>query len=121
MTYIKMRYSIESRIYVKGCGLLSFAKNMGTHLNNKDNQKLLDGAKKFTTDAIKTASKKAIQKAAETTGELTGNKIADKITSASKSSNKLYSQNNLDETDTSKERYISPKKRQQLIDELRLT
>ena len=30
---IKMRYSIEprDRIYVKGYGFLSFAKNMGTH------------------------------------------------------------------------------------------
>ena len=32
-----MRYSVESkdRIYVKGYGFLSFAKNIGTHLNNK--------------------------------------------------------------------------------------
>ena len=33
---------------------------------------------------------------------------------------KLHSQNNLDETDILKERYISPEKRQQIIDELRL-
>ena len=59
-----MRYSIElrDRIYVKGYGLLSFAKNMGTHLSNKYSQKLLDTAKKYTTDAIKTSSKRAIQK-----------------------------------------------------------
>ena len=32
---IKMRYSIESRdrIYIKGYGFLSFAKNMGQHAN----------------------------------------------------------------------------------------
>ena len=32
-----MHYSIEprGRIYVKGYGLLSFAKNMDTHLSNK--------------------------------------------------------------------------------------
>ena len=87
-----MRYSIESkdRIYVKGYGLLSFAKNMGTHatkvaknLSNKYSQKLLDTAKKSTTDAVKAISKRAIQKTAETTGDLIGNKIANKITSVS--------------------------------------
>ena len=43
---------------------LSFAKNMGKSLSNKYSQKLLDSAKKSTTDAIKTASKRAIQKTA---------------------------------------------------------
>ena len=81
-----MRYSIEprDRIYVKGFGFLSFAKDMGKSLNNKYGQKLLDGAKKSTTDAIKTASKRAIQKTAEATVNLIGNIIADKITSVSK-------------------------------------
>ena len=81
-----MRYSIEprDRIYVKGYGFLSFAKN----LSNKYSQKLIDTAKKSTTDAIKTASKRAIQKTAEATVDLIGNKIADKITSISKTSNK---------------------------------
>ena len=52
-----MRYSIEprNRIYVKGYGLLSFAKNMGKSLSNKyDQKKLLNSAEKSTTDAIKT-------------------------------------------------------------------
>ena len=81
-----MRYSIEprNRIYVKGYGFLSFAKNTGKSLSNKYGQKLFDSAKKSTTDAIKTASKRAIQKTAEATGDLIGNKIADKITSVSK-------------------------------------
>ena len=58
-----MRYSIEPRdIYVKRYGFLSFTKNMGKSLSNKYGQKLLDSAKKSTTDAIKTASKRAIQK-----------------------------------------------------------
>ena len=59
-----MRYSIgpKDRIYVKGYGFLSFAKNMGKNLSNKYRQKLLGSAKKSTTDAIKTASKRAIQK-----------------------------------------------------------
>ena len=56
---------------------------MGKNLSNKYGLKLLDSAKKSTTDAIKTASKRAIQKTAETTGDLNGNKIADKITSGS--------------------------------------
>ena len=35
-------------------------KNMGNNLSNKYGQKLLDGAEKSTTDAIKIASKRAI-------------------------------------------------------------
>ena len=50
-----MRDSIErrDRIYVRGYGFLSFARNMGRNLNNKYGQKVLDSAKKSTTDAIK--------------------------------------------------------------------
>ena len=64
MKIIKMRYSIEprDRIYVKGYGFLSFAKNMGKSLSNKYDQQSLDCAEKSTADAIKTASEKAIQK-----------------------------------------------------------
>ena len=112
-----MRYSIEprNRIYVKGYGFLSFAKNMGKILSNKYGQKLLDSAKKSTTDVIKSASKRAIQKTAEAAGDLIGNKIADKITSVSKKSAKELTN---DETATLKKRYISPEERQH--NELRL-
>ena len=57
-----MRYSIEprDRIYVKGYGFLSFAKNMGKSLSNKYGQKLVDSSKKSTADPTKTASKRAI-------------------------------------------------------------
>ena len=81
-----MRYSMEprDRIYAKGYGFLSFAKNMGKGLSNKYGQKPFDSAKTSTKDAINTASKRAIQKTAEATGDLIGKKIADKITSASK-------------------------------------
>ena len=90
---------------------------MGKSLSNKYGQKLFDSAKKSTTDAIKTASKRAIQKTAEATGDLIGNKIADKITSVSKKP----SNNNDDvELTTHKKRYISPEERQQIINELRL-
>ena len=59
-----MRYSVEPRVrvYVKGYGFLSFAKNMGKHLSDIYSQKLYDTAKKSTTDAIKTASERAIKK-----------------------------------------------------------
>ena len=61
-----MRYSTEPRdgTHVKGYGFLSFAKNMDKNVSNKYRQKLLDSAKKSTTNAIKTASKRAIQKTA---------------------------------------------------------
>ena len=125
-----MRYLIEprDRIYVKRYGFVCFAKNMGKSLINKYFQKLLDSAKKSTTDVIKTTSKTAIQKTAEATGYLIGNKITDKITSVSKKpAMELLSKelpNNNNETDaeitTHKKRYISPEERQQIIDELRL-
>ena len=53
---------------------------MGKNVGNKYGQKLLDRAKKSSTDAVKTASKRAIQKTAKATGDLIGNKNADKIT-----------------------------------------
>ena len=122
-----MRYSIEprDRIYVTGYGFLSFAKNIGRHANkvaknlsNKYSQKLLDTAKKSTTDAIKTASKRGIQKTAEATCDSIGNKIADKIVSASKKSNKEVPKEDVEIT-TQKKRYISQEEREQIIDELR--
>ena len=58
-----MRYSIEpkERIYVKGYGVLSFAKIMDKNLSSKFGQKHLHSAKKFKTDAIKNDSKTAIE------------------------------------------------------------
>ena len=92
---------------------MSFAENMGTYLSNKYCETLLDSAKRSTTDAIKTASKRAIRKTAEGT-DLIGNKIADKITSVSKNNEAN------DESEVPKKRYISPEERQQIIDKLRL-
>ena len=98
---------------------------MSKSLSNKYGQKLLDSAKKSTTDAIKTASKRAIQKTAEATADLIGNKIADKITRVSKKKpTKELPDDEAKEEDveiaTPKKRYISPEERQQIIDELRL-
>ena len=98
-------------------------------LSNKYGPKLLDSAKKSTTDAVKTASKRAIQKTAEATGALIGNKTADKITSVSKKPNNNNDNNNNNNNNNNnedveitahKKRYISPEERQQIINELRL-
>ena len=87
---------------------MSFARK----LNNKYGKKLIDTATKAGIDATKNASKRVVQKTAEATGDLIGNKIADKITSIGKPKEK--------ETKEIEEIYISPEKRQQIIDDLRL-
>ena len=90
------RYSVQPRaiIFVKGYGFLSFAKNMSKNigkdisknLSGKCSQKLLDHAKQFATDVLKTASKRAIQKTTGATHDLICNKIADKIIKVPRSS-----------------------------------
>ena len=57
-----MCYSIEprERRYVKGYGILSFAKTIGRNLSNKYDQKVADTAKKSATDALKIDSKRVI-------------------------------------------------------------
>ena len=106
-----MRYSTESRFikYVKGYGFLSFARKF----SYKYGKKLIDTATKTEIDAAKTASKRVAQKTAEATGDLIGNKIADKITSIGEPKEK-------EKTKEIEEIYISPEKRQQIIDDLRL-
>ena len=91
-----MRYSTESkyRKYVKRYHFLSF----GRKFRDRYGKQLMDTATKTGIDAAKTASKRVVQKTAEATGDLIGNEIADKI----------------------KEIYIPPKKRQGIIDDLRL-
>ena len=128
-----MRYLIEprERRYVKGYGFMSFARNFGnkygkklmntaiktgTNFNSKYGKKLTDTAIKTGKDFATIAGKKIVHKIAEATGDLIGNKTADKITSASKKPH------NEDEVINGipKERYISPKERQKIIDELKL-
>ena len=113
-----MRYSIEprDRRYVKGFEFLTFAKKIGENISNKYSQKLVDSA-------IKSGAIQAIQKTAEATGSSIGNKIADKISSVSKKPAKMHSNgeelhSNEANNEISKERYISPKERLQVIDEL---
>ena len=85
---------LSDRIFVKGYGYLSFAKNMGKNIGKKISKKLsgkyskrlFDHAKQSAVDAFKTASKRAFQK-----------------------------------TVTNKhDKEISPEERQEIIDELRL-
>ena len=99
--------SIEprERRFVKGYGFMSFPRNF----NDKYSKSLMDASKMFA----KTAGKKILKEIAKATGDLIGNKIADKITA--KPHNKDEVINGI-----SKKRYISPKERQKIIDELKL-
>ena len=74
-------------------------KNVSKNLCNEYSQKLCDGAKKSTADAIKTATKRVVQKTAEATGDLIGNKIADSFS-------KTFSRNNFTHWNKSTKRNI---------------
>ena len=80
--------------------------------------------KNVSTQLEKDCFKKSNSKIVEATGDLVGNKIADKITSVSKKSLKKPRDDDSSSNEVSKEipkeRYISPKERLQIIDELRL-
>ena len=108
-----MRYSIEprERRYVKGYGFMSFARNF----SDKYSKSLMDKGINLSKTFAKTAAKKILKETAKATGDLIGNKIADKITA--KPSKKSHDEviNGIP-----KERYISPKERQKIIDELKL-
>ena len=108
-----MRYSTEpkERRFVKGYGFMSFARNFSDKYSKSLMDKGIDVSKKFA----KTVGKKVLKETAKAIGDLIGNKIADKITSASKKSHDEVNNEIL------KERYISPKDRQKIINELKLT
>ena len=108
-----MRYSNEprERRFVKGYGFMSFARNFC----DKYSKSLMDKGINVSKTFAKPAGKKILKETAKATGDLTGNKIADKITSASKKSHDEVN------NEIMKERYISPKDRQKIIDELKLT
>ena len=117
-----IRYSVQprGRIFVRGNGFLSFARNIGKNvsknISSKYSQKFPDHAKQ--SDPFKTDTKRVIQKTAKAIGNLIGNKTADKITRVGKPS----PQNNLEtiEKEIPRERYISPEQRQNIIANLRL-
>ena len=110
-----MKYSTGPRFrkYVKGYGFLSFARKFG----DKYHKKLINTDTKIGMDAAKNTSKRVVQKTAEATGDLIGNKIADKITSLGKTKSKEKENGKGKEE---QEIYISPEKRQQIIDDLRM-
>ena len=63
------RYSVDPRVFVKGNGFSSFAKNMDKdisenickNVSGRYGQKPLDHAKQSAADALKTSSKRVIQ------------------------------------------------------------
>ena len=87
---------------------MSFARNF----NDKYSKSLMDASKTFA----KTAGKKILKETAKATGDLIGTKIADKITV--KPSKKSHDDEVIN--GIPKERYISPKERQEIIDELKI-
>ena len=101
-----MRYSIEpkKRIYVKGHGFVSFARNFSDKYSKSLIVKGIDVSKTFP----KTAGKRILKESAKATGDLIGNKIADKITAKSI------------KHDVTNERYVPPEERQEIINKLRL-
>ena len=104
-----MRYSTEPKFrkYIKENDFLSFARKF----SDKYGKKLMDTGTKTGIGAAKTDSKTVVQTTAEATGYLIRNKIADKITSLGKRKSKEKEEQEI---------YISPEKRQQIIDDLRL-
>ena len=104
-----------------GKKLMNTAIKAGTNFNSKYGKKLTDTAIKTGKDFATIAGKKIVHKSVEATGDLSGNKIADRITIASKKSHNEEIQSNEVNNVIPKERYISPKERQKIIDELKLT
>ena len=93
------RYLVQSRdrIFVKGYGFLSSAKNMDKNISKSLTgkyilvmlaalQKPFDHAGKTATDTFKASSERVIQEEKEATGYVIGNKSANKVTKLSKNS-----------------------------------
>ena len=91
-----MRYSIEprERRYVKGYGFMSFARNF----TDKYSKSLMDKGIDLSKTFAKTAGKKILKETAKP---------------SKKSHDEVINE-------IPKERYISPKERQKIIDELKL-
>ena len=88
---------------------MSFARRF----KDKYDKKLIDTTKMAGIDLAKTTSKRVVHKTPEATGDLIGNKIIDIITSVGKTKSKQ-------KEDEVQEMYITPEKRQQIIDDLSL-
>ena len=101
-----MHYSIEpkKRMYVKGFGFMSFARNFSDKYSKSLIVKGIDVSKIFA----KTAGKRILKESAKATGDLIGNEIADKITAKPI------------KHDVTNERFVPPEERQEIINKLRL-
>ena len=86
----------------------NIGKNISKNVSGKYNQRHFDHAKKSSTDAPKTSSKRVIQKIAETTSDLIGSKIAYRVTKVSRSSPQYNSETitNGHDKETPKDTYI---------------
>ena len=91
---------------------MNTAIKTGANFNSKYGKKLTDTAIKIGKDFATTAGKKIVHKSAEATGDL--------IKKNQKKSQNEEIQSTEVNNKIPKERYISPKKRQQIIDEVRL-
>ena len=89
-------------------------------LSSKWIQKFVGYAKQSVTDVFKTTLKRSIQKAAEATFDLTGNELTVKIIKISKTSAKNNSETITNKEEIIRETYKFRKKRQQIINDLRL-
>ena len=98
----------------------NIGKNISKNVSGKYNQRHFDHAKKSSTDAPKTSSKRVIQKIAETTSDLIGGKIAYRVTKVSRSLPQYNSETiaNGHDRETPKDIYISPKERQKIINHI---
>ena len=123
-----MRYPLEPsyRRYVKGYGVLSFARTFGDKYGKKLMNTAVNMKNMYGKKEIYTAKKKELillkqlvknsSKSAEATGDLIGNKTTDKIPSLGKSKNKEKE----NETNEPEEIIIPPEMGQQIINDLRL-
>ena len=75
----------------------------------------MDTTTKTGIDAAKTSSKRVVQKSAEATGDFIGNIVTHKVTSLVKTKSKEK-----EKEEERQEICVSPEKRQQIIDDLRL-
>ena len=114
------------RIYVKGYGFMSFAKNLGSKHGQKIMNKGISAASKFNQSKygktlkkegskfLKTSGQRALEKADHAVRDYIGSKIANKLTSSLRVSEKPQ------EVIEEEEIIIPPDKRQQILNDLRL-
>ena len=68
----------------------NFGKKVSKNVSSKCSQNILDHAKNFAADALKTSSKRSIRNPAEATSDLMGNKMLIELQSFKKCPPKLF-------------------------------